>query len=239
MEWIMRKLLAVAAACLSLGMSGGALAGDRHAQSLPGWEAVGRLNISGKYMCTGALIAPNLVLTAAHCMFDARTGQRIEAQSIRFEAGLDGRQAKAARMAAKAVIHPDYVHRLKGQAQLGHDIAVLRLDRPISSSQIKPFSMSGRAAQGDAVDVLSYSYTNATRPNREVGCEVLSRQTRTLVMTCQVEFGASGAPVLHVQPGRPPKIISVISSKAAMGQQRVSIGTALDSKLQHMMRSAI
>ena len=35
-----------------------------------GWEAVGRLDIDGKGFCTGALIAPDLVLTAAHCMFD-------------------------------------------------------------------------------------------------------------------------------------------------------------------------
>lgn len=239
MEWTMRRMLAIVAACLSLGMSGSAWAGDRPAQSLPGWEAVGRLNISGKYMCTGSLVAPDLVLTAAHCMYDARTGRRINAQKIRFEAGLDGRRAKAARMATKAVIHPEYVHRMQGQAQLGHDIAVLKLERPISTSHIRPFTMSARAVQGDAVDVLSYNYTDATRPNREVGCQVLSRQTRTLIMSCRVEFGASGAPVLAVQPGRPPKIISVISSKAAMGRQRVSIGTALDGTLQNMMRSAI
>ena len=32
-----------------------------------GWEAVGRISIGSDSFCTGALIAPDLVLTAAHC----------------------------------------------------------------------------------------------------------------------------------------------------------------------------
>ncbi len=235
----MRLMLAIVAACLSLGMSNGAEAETRRASSLPGWEAVGRLNIAGKYMCTGTLIASNLVLTAAHCVYDARTGRRVTPSGIRFEAGLDGRNFKAARTVAKAVVHPSYEFKASGRVQLGHDIAVLRLSSPISQSEIRPFSMSALASQGSSVNVLSYSYHHATRPNLERGCQVLSRRTRTVVMSCRVDFGASGAPVLEMVPGQAPKIVSVISSKAAMGQRPVSIGTTLDSTLQAMMRAAI
>ncbi|MEC7965333.1 MAG: trypsin-like serine protease, partial [Pseudomonadota bacterium] len=31
------------------------------------WAAVGRLDLDGKGFCTGSLVAPDLVLTAAHC----------------------------------------------------------------------------------------------------------------------------------------------------------------------------
>lgn len=234
----MKQVLAIIAACFLVSMSSGATAGDRSAQSLPGWEAVGRLNISGKYMCTASLIAPNLVLTAAHCLFDARSGRRISPREIKFEAGLHGRRSKAARTAAKAVLHPLYVHKTRGAAQLGHDLAVLRLETPISAAQIQPFRMKAQASRGDAVDVLSYSYHHANRMNREQGCYVLQRQTRTLVMSCRVDFGASGAPVLEIEPGQAPRIVSVISSKAAMGQRRVSIGTTFDATIQNMMRSA-
>ena len=42
------------------------------------WEAVGRLDIDGVGFCTGALIAPDIVLTAAHCLFDKESKALIE-----------------------------------------------------------------------------------------------------------------------------------------------------------------
>ncbi|MGR3758519.1 trypsin-like serine peptidase [Roseobacteraceae bacterium NS-SX3] len=236
----MRRLIAVAAACLALGMPGGAAAGDPSAsvRSMPGWEAVGRLNISGRNMCTGSLIAPDLVLTAAHCLYDQRSGRRVDPTTIRFEAGLVGREARAARAVAKAVVHPQYRFRPAGNSQIGSDIAVLRLARPISSRQIRPLAMSWSAGRGDAVGVLSYNYVQSNRPSLEQPCHVLARQSRTLVMSCRVDFGASGAPVFEVVPGRAPRLVSVISAKAAMGNRRVSIGTALDQSLRDLIRSA-
>jgi len=53
-----------------------------------GWEAVGRLDLDGRGFCTGALIAPDLVLTAAHCMFDRASGSEVDPSRIEFHAGL-------------------------------------------------------------------------------------------------------------------------------------------------------
>ena len=236
----MKHILGALVACLMLASPDRATAGDpsKSAQSVLGWEAVGRLNIAGRNMCTGALIAPNLVLTAAHCMFNQETGRAVRPSSVKFEAGLNGQRVKAARTVSRVVLHPDYQFRMQGQSQIGHDIAILRLDRPIHGSEIVPFLMAAAPERGDSVGVLSYSYQQNNRPNYEKACNVLARQAETLVMTCRVDFGASGAPVLSVTPGQAPRVVSVVSAKAAMGNKRVSIGTTLDQTVQMLIRRA-
>jgi protease YdgD len=75
-----------------------------------GWEAVGRLDVEGKGFCTGALIASDLVLTAAHCLFDRTTGERVDHNIIEFRAGWRDGRASAYRKVRRAVVHPDYVY---------------------------------------------------------------------------------------------------------------------------------
>ena len=58
-----------------------ALAGDGNLRPLDTgvvagrWAAVGRIDLGSKGFCSGTLIAPDVVLTAAHCLYDKATGE--------------------------------------------------------------------------------------------------------------------------------------------------------------------
>jgi len=236
----MKRILKIAILFAAIGLSSGAAAQDRSngVSNVSGWEAVGRLNMNNRAMCTGALIAPDVVLTAAHCLYDPRNGRAVKANKIRFEAGLSNGHARAAREVVKAVIHPGYRHNHNGANDASVDIAILKLSSPINPAQIRPFATDARPEAGDSLGVISYTYTQANTPMWQHPCNVLARKGDVLVMNCEVDFGASGAPVFAVQGGARPRLVSVISSKAAMGNRPVSVGTVLEEALQVLLRRA-
>lgn len=196
-----------------------------------GWEAVGRLDVAGKGFCTGALIAPDLVLTAAHCLFDRDTGERVNPQSMEFLAGWRDGRASAYRKVRRAVFHPEYAY--NGTATTGrvrNDLALIELDRPIRNTRVIPFETAQRPAKGDKIGVVSYALDRSEAPSLQELCHVMARQKGVLVMSCDVNFGSSGAPVFTMS-GDTPKIVSVVSAKAEVKGIPVSLGTALASPL--------
>ena len=200
-----------------------------------GWEAVGKLVLGDRGFCTGALIAPDLVLTAAHCLFDKETGARLNPADIKFLAGWRNGRAEAYRGTRQAVAHPDYVY---GGAdsldRVAFDVAVVQLDQPILSTSVKPFAIAGSPSKGDTVGVVSYAQDRADTPSLQQSCSVMDKQPGVLVMTCDVDFGSSGAPVFVMKDGV-AHVVSVISAKADVEGKRVALGSALEIPLAALM----
>lgn len=230
-------ILAGMVAAFPLGAAGQALTELMTADDAAGWEAVGRLDIDGKGFCTATLIAPDLVLTAAHCLYEREVSPpaAIPAERLEFLAGLRNGRAAAYRDVRRAVIHPDYRHDGTARAETSRwDVALLELAQPIRLVGLDPIPLGGTVAQGAEVGVVSYAHDRAEAPSIQELCGVIGVQAGVIVFSCDVDFGSSGAPVFRMEGGV-PRLVSVVSAKAELDGARVAVGMDLVQPVAALM----
>ncbi|WP_298921711.1 trypsin-like serine protease [uncultured Roseobacter sp.] len=204
------------------------------------WQAVGRLDADNVGFCTATLIAPELVLTAAHCVYSSRTGELLKAEDLTFRAGLRNGATAAERKIAQIEAHPGYSPRGGvNQDNIRHDVALLRLATPIPTHELNPFVLyQGRFTKGP-VSVVSYGRGRAELPSRQAVCRMFEQYQGVVLMDCDVTFGSSGAPVFSHKNGR-GQIISVISSVGHYDGKKTSFGMVLPklvADLKQQMRA--
>ncbi|MCC5971711.1 MAG: trypsin-like peptidase domain-containing protein [Pararhodobacter sp.] len=198
-----------------------------------GWQAVGRLNVSDRAFCTATLIAPDRILTAAHCLYDRATGARIDDRQLTFLAGWRTGRAEATRGIRASVIEPGFQF-TQGETldRVASDLALLQLDQPIRLPSLQPFPVAASPAPaGTPVAVVSYARDRSEAPSLQDRCTVLDqRRDGVMVLSCAIDFGASGAPVFTVQNGQ-AQIVSVLSAMASSSGQIVALGMRLEGRL--------
>src|SRR5262249_44829051 len=122
-------------------------------------------------LCTGTMIAPNVLLTARHCVGKALTASvscneegksangdhmagELDPQTIQVFAGATPSFSGAPSAIATKVIHPT------GDVLCNADIAAVVLDRPIGEATPIPVRLSGGLRKGEAIRSVGYGQNN-------------------------------------------------------------------------------
>lgn len=214
-----------------------ALVGLTRVEQASPWKAVGRLDVGGGF-CTATLIAPDLVLTAAHCTY-REDGTAIAAKELTFRAGFRKGRVEAERNVIQ-IARPE-AYQYQGDdvvARIANDVALLRLSIPIATHVINPFVVEPRILRQGEVSVVSYGRGREDLPSFQDTCSVLQSFNGVMAMDCNVTFGSSGAPVFR-RDGERIRIASIISGTARIGGVQRTTGMELPALVSQLKSKLI
>ncbi|MCX7890465.1 MAG: trypsin-like serine protease [Rhodobacteraceae bacterium] len=193
-------LAAGLAAALAVAPAGGSAAEGPLAGLPPavGWFGAGTRPAAGQGSCTATLVAPDLILTAGHCVPGGPDAARAIGGYTFLAGWAGGRAAAGAR--AVAVIRPAPDPDRDGT--LGGDVVLVRLNRQVAAAEAAPLPLAqGEPAPGSAVTTLGYPIAAPAAPVRQADCPVRQAAGGVLALGCPSEGGFSGGPVLVPEAG--------------------------------------
>lgn len=169
------------------------------------WSGTVRVTTNIGSSCTGALVGRSTVVTAAHCLYNKRTGAMLSAVSLHVLFGYDRGDFRLHSLVAQAVTDPAY---RPGEARgdnVARDWAVLSLATPApESATILPVIDS--VAVGTVARMAGFRQSKGQILTGDADCAVRwlrpAGSGAVIGHDCASEHGVSGAPLLVRQDGR-------------------------------------
>ena len=165
------------------------------------WRAIGSLELQDG-SCTGTLVGPSLVLTAAHCVTD--TGDETLVP-VSFTAGLSLGEFEGEAKVTGAVFDPSYDPETQpAGGGNGFDWALVVLDRDLGNEigfldihELTTIDLGRIVQSGLIVNQAGYSWDTGNNLSGNEGCRVVEAfEDNSILHECDTAQGDSGSPFL-------------------------------------------
>jgi protease YdgD len=160
------------------------------------WSSIGKLFNEAGGTCSGVVIAPDKVLTAAHCVYNPRQRRFLPASLVHFLLGYEGGRSTVHARVARYEIGAGYDPQV-WFGTLESDWAILTLTQTLPAEIIPLKLLTQRYPSGIKAAIAGYGQDRAHVMTADRHCELRERgQGGWLYHTCRGVKGYSGAPIL-------------------------------------------